>query len=183
VALLGGYAPEAALVIGELYDARFLDDRLAIFPAPSPEAHAEVLYTEVEDVEIGGPGLVKSGGEFIGGGFGAVSALEGMAIASVLNALTTRTSITTIVRIQGRDCEFFLLHRRATPEQLRIEMSRALGAIRAARTAGAEQTRADQWYPGSASPVAELAKLADMLQAGLLTREEFDQLKASLLRK
>ena len=183
VALLGGYAADAALVIGELYDARFLDDRLAIFPARSWEAHAVVAYPEVEDIEIGGPGLVKSGGGFVGGGFGAVGALEGMAIASVLNALTTRTSITTIVRIQGTSCEFFLLHRRSTPEQLRIEMSRALGAIRGARAAAAQSTRADEGFLGPVSPVAELAKLADMRQAGLLTREEFDQLKTTLLQR
>jgi hypothetical protein len=124
VTLLGGYAPGAAIVIGELYDARFLDDRLAIFPVHYWEPRAAVPYSEVEDIEIGGPGLVKSGGGFIGGGFGAIGALEGMAIASVLNALTTRTSITTIVRIQGTSCELFLLHTRSTPEQLRIQMSR-----------------------------------------------------------
>ena|SRR5579859_5968469 len=80
-------------------------------------------------------------------------------------------------------CEFFLLHRRLTPEQLRIEMSRALGAIRTARATASQQTKSDAGSLGSASPVAELAKLAEMLQAGLLTREEFDQLKASLLQK
>jgi len=61
-------------------------------------------------------------------------------------------------------------------------MSRALGAIRAARAASAESIKAKTPPPGFASPVEELAKLAEMLQAGLLTREEFDQLKAELLR-
>jgi hypothetical protein len=154
----------------------------AIFPVHSWEVRAAVPYSEVEDIEIGGPGLVKSGGGFIGGGFGAVSALEGMAIASVLNTLTTRTSITTIVRIQGTSCELFLLHTRSTPEQLRIQMSRALGAIRAIRAAAAHSTQADNRPPSPASPVQELTKLANMLQAGLLTREEFEQLKAKLLQ-
>jgi hypothetical protein len=182
VRLLGGYAPDTGLVIGEPYDARFLEDRLAIFPPYSGEALAQVWYSEVEDIEIGGPGLVKSGGGFIGGGFGAAGALEGMAIASVLNALTTRTSITTIVRIQGKSCELFLLHTRSTPEQLRIEMSRALGAIRATRAAAAQDAEANQRSTTPASPVEELTKLADMLQGGLLTREEFEQLKAKLLQ-
>jgi hypothetical protein len=183
VVLLGGYAPDtAAIVIGESYDVRFLEDRLAIYPARYWEARTEVPYSEVEDVEIGGPGLVKSGGGFVGGGFGAVGALEGMAIASVLNTLTTRTSVTTIVRIQGTACELFLLYKRSTPEQLRITMSRALGAIRAARAASAESIKAKTPPPGPASPIQELAKLAEMLRAGLLTREEFDQLKAKLLR-
>lgn len=33
----------------------------------------------------------------------------------------------------------------------------------------------------SATPVEDLAKLADMLEKGLLTREEFDLIKAKLL--
>jgi len=33
----------------------------------------------------------------------------------------------------------------------------------------------------SPSPVEELAKLADMLEKGLLTREEFDLIKAKIL--
>jgi putative oligomerization/nucleic acid binding protein len=35
--------------------------------------------------------------------------------------------------------------------------------------------------PRPASPVEELAKLADMLEKGLLTREEFDLMKAKLI--
>jgi Short C-terminal domain len=175
MALLGGYAPDAPIAVGRQYDARFLQDRLVICGCGYSNVLAGVLYSEIEDVEIGGPGLVKSGGGFIGGGFGAVGALEGMAVAAVLNTLTTRTTITTVVRIQATNCELFLLWTKATPAQLRIELSRPLGAIRAARTA-------DQVPARSASPVAELSKLADMLQAGLLTREEFDQLKAKLLQ-
>lgn len=134
-----------------------------------------MTYSEIEDVEIGGPGLVKSGGGFIGGGFGAAGALEGMALASVLNALTTKTRITTIIRVQAAACELFLLWTQAPPEQLRIELSQPLGAIRAARAAAAHS-------PASpASAIGELSKAAELLQAGLLTREEFDQLKARLL--
>ena len=96
-----------------------------------------------------------------------------MTVATVLNALTTRTSITTIIRIQGTNCELFLLHTTTTPKQLRVEFSRALVAVRAAKTS---------WYaPAPASPVADLAKLAEMLQADLITREQFEQFKAKLL--
>jgi hypothetical protein len=176
VALLGGYAPDAPIAVGEHYDARFLADRLAICACGDCTMLAEVPYSEIEDVEIGGPGLVRSGGGFVGGGFGAAGALEGMAVASVLNAMTTRTKVTTIIRLQATNSELFLLWTRTTPEQLRIELSRPLGAIRAAR-AGTAQIPARP-----ASPIEELSKLADMLQAGLLTREEFDQLKARLLQ-
>jgi hypothetical protein len=179
VALLGGYAPDAPIAIGERYDARFLDDRLAICKCRDWNVLVEVPYNEIEDVEIGGPGLVKSGGGFIGGGFGAVGALEGMAVASVLNALTTRTKVTTIIRLQATNSELFLLWTRTTPEQLRIELSRPLGAIRSARAMATHCTQVG--VADASTDVEQLTKLADMLQAGLLTREEFDQLKAKLL--
>jgi hypothetical protein len=154
---------------------------LVVFAHRQAKVLAEVPYSQVEDVEIGGPGLVKTGGRFVGGGFGVTGAVEGMAIAAVLNSLTTRTSVKTIVRIQGTSCELFLLHARLTPEQLRIAMSPPLGAIRSARatqTAGGTQHEAPAAAP---SPVQELTKLADMLEKGLLTREEFDLMKAKLI--
>jgi hypothetical protein len=181
VAYLGGHVPGSAIRPGERYDVRFLDDRVMVSAYRRAEMVAEVPYGQVEDVEIGGPGLVKTGGGFVGGGFGVGGAIEGMAIAAVLNALTTRTSVTTIVRIQGTGCELFLLYTRLTPEQLRITMSHPLGAIRSARAAEAPRGIHPQGPAVSRSPVEELAKLADMLEKGLLTREEFDLMKGELL--
>lgn len=181
VAYLGGYVPESAIRPGERYDVRFLEDRFVVFACRRAEVLAEVPYSEVEDVEIGGPGLVKTGGRFVGGGFGISGAIEGMAIAAVLNALTTRTSITTVVRIQGSGCELFLLHTRLTPGQLRIGMSRPLGAIRSARAAQTAGPIHHGPPATSASSVDDLAKLAELLEKGLLTREEFDVMKAKLL--
>jgi hypothetical protein len=174
VALLGGYAPDAALAIGERYDTRFLTDRVGIFSPGLSEPLHETAYRDIEDVDIGGPGLVRAGGGFVGGGFGAVGALEGMAIAAVLNALTTRTSIKTILRVQARQSELFLLYSKSIPEQLRIELSQPLGVIRA--------TKPNQQVAASHSSTAELSKLAEMLQSGLIAREEFDHFKADLMR-
>jgi hypothetical protein len=133
VAYLGGYVPESPIKPGSIYDVLFLEDRLVVSAHGQAKALTEVHYSQVEDLEIGGPGLVKTGGRFIGGGFGVTGAVEGMAIAAVLNALTTRTSVQTIVRIQGSNCELFLLHTSLTPEQLRIALSRPLAVIRSAR--------------------------------------------------
>lgn len=181
VAYLGGYLPQSAITPGWLLDVLLLEDRLVVIAHHKAEVLAEVPYSQVEDVEIGGPGLVKAGGGFVGGGFGAAGAVEGMAIAAVLNTLTTRTSIKTVVRIQGTSCELFLLNTTLTPEQLRIAMSRPLGAIRSARATQAAEVI--QPAPGAApSPVQELAKLAEMLEKGLLTREEFDLMKTKFLR-
>ena len=165
VTLLGGYASDSARRIGERYDLRFLDDRITVYAGWLPRVVMEITYCDIEAVDIGGPGLVKSGGGFAGGGFGAVGALEGMAIATVLNVLTTRTTITTIIRIQAPAAELFVLYTSQTPDQLRMRLSQPLGAIRASRAALAQPS-------APASPVEELAKLAAMLGSGLLTREE-----------
>jgi len=73
-----------------------------------------------------------------------------------------------------------------------MQLSPALWAIREAReTAGqpgaggspdaADDDGAYARADGPASVVDQLAKLASLLEAGLLTREEFDRLKGGLL--
>jgi hypothetical protein len=60
-----------------------------------------------------------------------------------------------------------------------VALSRGIGAIREARP---PPTVADQVTPPSrTSPVDELTRLAALLNDGLLTREEFDRLKARLI--
>jgi hypothetical protein len=65
---------------------------------------------------------------------------------------------------------------------MRIEMSRPLGAIRSARVMPAPAKTEPEPSGAVRSPVDELAKLADMLERGLLTREEFDLMKARVLQ-
>jgi putative oligomerization/nucleic acid binding protein len=180
VAFLGGYLPGVAIVAGKRYDVPFLEDRLLIAPWHQYQVLVEVPYSEVEDVEIGGPGIVRTGGGFFGGGFGARGAIEGMAIATVLNGLTSRTSIKTVVRIQAKRCELFLLDTSATPERLRIALSYPLGAIRAARATDGTGDLQRRVSTEAISTVDELSKLAEMLEKGLLTREEFNLMKAKL---
>ena len=179
VIFLGGYAQGRELDVGKPYDVRFLESRLAVLPSGRTDALIEVPYSEIEAVDIGGPGLVKSGGGFVGGGFGVTGAVEGLAIAAVLNAMTTRTKVKTVVRIQGTGCELFLLNMKTEPEALRIKLSRSLGAIREAQATRAGTQRHDASRP--ASLVRELGKLASMLENGLLTREEFELLKTRLI--
>jgi Short C-terminal domain len=96
----------------------------------------------------------------------------------VLNALTTKTKIKTIVRIQATRCEFFMLCTSTLPEALRISLSQALSTIRQARATAnrPEDGRAE-------SLVNQLAKLATMLENGLLTRDEFERMKAAVISK
>jgi hypothetical protein len=178
--LLGGYLPDIEVFTGQRHHVMFFEDRLWLVLGSTRVPQVAIPYREIENIEIGGPGIVRTGGGFTGGGFGVVGAIEGMGIASILNGFTSRTSIKTILGIQGTGFEFFLLHTRATPERLRIELSRPLAAIRSTR---ALRTAAEQGpVPGSyVSPVDELTKLADMLDKGLLTRDEFDLMKTKIM--
>jgi hypothetical protein len=89
-----------------------------------------------------------------------------------------------VVRFETDECELFVVGSRTEPDVLRMQLSPALWAIREAREAagrpGPEDGPATE-APTAASVVDQLAKLASLLESGLLTREEFDRLKAGLL--
>lgn len=177
---LGGYCPDAALTARRAYDLRFLGDRLAVSPAGNPARQTALAYADITSLEIGGSGLVTSGGGFVGGGLGAAGAAEGMAIAAVLNALTRRTSITTIIQVQAVDAELFFLDTKTPPQALRIRLSPGLVAL------GRAQARPQPPAPDGGAPTAraivdELERLGRLREKGLLTEEEFAQMKTRLI--
>jgi hypothetical protein len=179
VIFIGGYCPGAELNTGWTYELHFLDDRLLLLSERGLTVPAEVTYAGIREIVVGGPGLVKSGGGFLGGGFGLAGAVEGAAIAAVLNALTTRSAIKTILQVQVTYGELFFLHKKMAPQDLRIHLSRAIVAIR--DVDGGATTLPGEGQAGSVSQLGELERLARLLEGGLLTREEFDQLKARLI--
>ncbi len=71
--------------------------------------------------------------------------------------------------------------RRATagPDALRIELSRAVGAIRQAQSGNTARTDDGP----DTSVVDQLGRLAALLEIGLLTREEFERMKAAVRAK
>jgi hypothetical protein len=172
VRFLGGYAPTAELAVGTPYDVRFLDDRLAVLLPGRVDALAEVPYTDIEMVDIGGPGLVQRwspGGQV---GLALVLGLPGALLG------IGETKIQTIVRINTADRELFFLNTQKQADSLRIELSVPLKAIRDARRAASP----DQSEPTAPESITDqLTRLASMLDAGLLTRGEFDHLKAKLI--
>ncbi len=76
VVYLGGYVPDVQLVTGDRYDVPFLEDRILVVESKTRQVVADLPYTEIELVEVGGPGIVKTGGGFTGGGFGVLGAVE-----------------------------------------------------------------------------------------------------------
>jgi hypothetical protein len=157
-----------------VYELRFLEDRLSVFEQGSLQALAEFSYPDVQAVEVAGPGLVRRWSPvqqaMLAEAFGFTGAL--IAYAS--------TRIKTFVRIQTADSELFFLHTTLLPDDLRIHLSRALGAVREGK-ASAISSGDNEKPPGLGSLVDELSRLGGLLDSGLLTREEFDQLKAKLI--
>lgn len=82
-----------------------------------------VPYLELASIEVSGPGTLTSGGGFIGGGFGVEGALEGMAIAAVLNALTTKSKIHTFVSLTTNIGELHFHYGAMEPGALRIALA------------------------------------------------------------
>jgi hypothetical protein len=139
-----------------------------------------VAYADIVAFEIGGPGAKRTGGGFFGGGFGAEGAAEGMLIASALNMLTTRTKVDTVICLRTRTAELFLHTSQETPDALRMRLSQVFNILRA-QSASEATARNDRSQSGEQHIVDRLAKLADMLDKGLITREEFGSLKSELL--
>ena len=112
----------------------------------------------------------------MGGGFGPEGAVTGMLVATALNMLTTSTSISTVICLQTHTAELFLHSSSQTPDQLRWHLSPVFSILRQQTAAGV----ATQSSEGDV--VDRLAKLADLLEKGLITDDEFAALKAGLLK-
>jgi hypothetical protein len=172
---------------GSRVDVRFVADQVVFLSwATAPRVLARFSYPDVVTVEVGGPGRVMRGatGRRIFGG--TAIGLETQILASMT------TQIKTVVRFETTTCELFVVVSHTEPDVLRMQLSRALRAIREARgaagqpgaggsPAAADEAGADARADGAASVVDQLARLASLLESGLLTREEFDRLKAGLL--
>jgi hypothetical protein len=83
----------------------------------------EIPESDLLAVDVGGPGQVTSGGGYIGGGFGVTGFLAGAAAASIMNDLTTKSSILTTVAVLARNGELHGLLSDAEPYGIRIRLS------------------------------------------------------------
>jgi hypothetical protein len=167
---------------GSRVNVRFVADRLVfISSATVPRVLAGFSYPDVVTVEVGGPGRIQ---RWTPGQQMALGTAFGLQ-TEILATVTTR--IKTVVRLETTTCELFLVVTHTEPDVLRMQLSPALWAIRKAREAAGQPGPDDGpegvtgEADGAASIVDQLTKLASLLEAGLLTREEFDRLKGGLL--
>lgn len=133
----------------------------------------KIPFSEVLSVEISGPGTITTGGGFSGGGFGVEGFLVGAAASTALNLLTTRTSTKSIVRIDTKGAEIFLLVDTREPEELRLLLSPVYAAASRVETVSTSNNN---------SVVDEILKLNSLREAGAISEDEFSTLKARLLQ-
>lgn len=198
-----GGAGGSPLVKGRAYDVRFLRDQLTVFPASSVRAVLEIAYPAVQAAEVSGPSRAgRPGGEIavIAVGLGLLGAVLGLllfglpglllagALLVVVGVLLTGSAggIESVIAIRTAESELYFVNDEKRPGELRIEMSEALQAIDLARraqpaTASDPGSPEQPPAPGPGSIPDELGKLASLLEQGLLTRDEFELLKAKLI--
>lgn len=178
---LGG--ANVAIPVKAEVDLFFGADDIRVYRSPAFQdstAITALSYASQFGVELSGPGRFKTGGGYIGGGVGLVGAAEGMAIASVLNALTTRTQVISVIAVLSAEYEGFFLCQQHSPDELRHYLA---PVFLRARQLGQRSSDYEQGQSpiGAADFVATLERLASLHQAGVLTDEEFRQAKAQAL--
>jgi hypothetical protein len=165
------------------YHLDFSERGLTLIEETSTRSSSLILAIEaLEALEVGGPGAETSGGGVIGGGFGLEGMVVGMLAATALNAVTTRTKITTLLRVQGRDCELIFVWDAMTPDELRIALAPVIGWMRAAQAQASMPTPASIEGLGSPTLATEVMRLGELRDQGLLSDEEFALAKAKLFQ-
>ena len=135
-----------------------------------------ISYSKLINAEVTGPGTEKSDAGFIGGGFGPEGAVKGILIASVINALTSKRTTNTFLRLSTSKAEVHLHISSLDPAQLRLILSPAFVQMEANR----------QIYNARQSPNKdilsnEIKTLHQMHRDGTLSDEEFTLAKRKVL--
>lgn len=136
--------------------------------------NSAIRYQDITALDIEGRGIVRSGSQVMGGGFGFSGAAEGMLAASLLNSLTARSRIETVVNLRTPEWGLILFYDQMPPVNLKRHLSAAFSQIEAAH-------RSAQTGSSKQDPVAQLAQLKVLLDGGALTADEFATAKAKLL--
>jgi len=108
-------------------------DKAALQLDHEPCGRVSIPFADLISVDVTGPGTEKHDGGVIGGGFGLKGAVTGMLAAAALNALTSRTTTNTFLRLATREAEVFLHTSTAEPTSLRMLMSPAIVCLEAGR--------------------------------------------------
>lgn len=151
----------------------FLPDRIEVVAADSAGPALSLGLDEVVVIQVDGPGRVTTGGGFIGGGVGLMGALEGIGIARMLNALTTRSTVQTFIEIHAFGRHAVWVTDQVTPQELNLLLRPVQARLRDVHMFR-EQPAVD--------PLDRLAKLGALRDSGVLNNDEYLLAKATILR-
>lgn len=176
---------------GQRLNVVFLNDRIEFCSLQGGGRLGSVNFSSLVALEVGGPGVQTRGGGFEGGGFGLAGFAVGVAAAGVLNLLTTRTSVQTLLRIQSSlsdgILEWVFLTDIDSPEAVSGVLrpitlhlqSRAESRARSAQVAEPATPAVVSGPP--VDKVSRLKELAELRQAGVISEEEFVKMKSEIL--
>ena len=186
------------LTRGQRCDLRFQNDHIMVCTERSTHAFVELPYADVETVEVSAsasqPARVMLQWicwlGLLGALFGfllIVPRPAGLLIGAVVLGLVggliaaATSKNETIVLVRGRDADFQFLDPFKRADDVRRALSEALMAIRRARVAA---DRPDEPAETTSNSVADqLSKLASLLRQGVISRDEFERLKAKVIAK
>jgi hypothetical protein len=185
----------ASLTRGQAYDLRFRDERLTICLPAAGAVLVGLAYKDIEAVDVDGGDRGQSSAAIIGvlsavalGGaligyiiYGLLGLFLGALLLGLMAgaAMALANTARAILRLRGPDSEFFFSKAGQDPDALRIALSEPLVAI--ARARSGEQPAPAEPAPAAGTIPDQLTKLASLLADGLLSREEFEQLKARVI--
>lgn len=181
ISILGGFTVIGGngfpLIPGDVCSVLALPDSARIMVEIGGGTAVAIAYADITSLELGG-GKKTSGTTFFGGGFGLQGALEGIAAASILNSLSSKTVINTGFHVGSVNGEAILHHGAFTPELIR----RLLSALWT-RTDAAKRRATDHNSHGPRDPIEMLRRLGELRDSRIVTEEEFAAKKAELLPK
>jgi hypothetical protein len=138
-------------------------------------------------LQIGGQGIYTTGGGWVGGGVGFNGAMQGAAMASMLNALETRVHNDCLMRLCFEDAELNFQILDVTPRDLELKLSpirlyleRHLG-VSSSSTMGLSGTVGVPSKNNSKDLKTKLQELKQAFDEGLLTKDEYEAKRAGLL--
>lgn len=145
---------------------------LALFEGGEYKAVAFAEYADVISLQVGGRGVITTGGGWSGGGFGLTGIVTGVLLAGALNRMTTRSTIETVIHFRTNVGELVLLNTQYTPEQLSVMLSPVIGRIE-------KEYQAMQTAPEvQVDHIGQLRELGQLRASGTITEDEFQSLKA-----
>jgi hypothetical protein len=169
-----GWAPS----IGSHGNLYLFSDRIEV---GSPGALSIVSFDSLRDIRVGGQS-VTTGGGFLGGGFGAKGAAEGMLVGAALNKLTTKKQkwVTISIVSDGGWVDLRLDNYDVLPvkKALRVLADRVIANQNSDQSDAIPDSVADS----QDDLVRKLERLAALRGSGALSEEEFAAAKVRLLQ-